>query len=53
MALADYTRELEELLYCLEKYEIKLPPVVLAYQYLNNANLKEVQGTILRSTSSD
>ena len=34
MPLADYTTEFEELLSCLEKYEIKLPPVVLAYQYL-------------------
>ena len=29
MYLADYIIEFEELLYCLEKYEIKLPPVVL------------------------
>ena len=53
MSLPDYTMELEELLCCLEKYEIKLPPVVLVYQYLNNANLKEVQGIIFRSTISD
>ena len=53
MSLPDYTIELEELLCCLEKYEIKLPPVVLVYQYLNNANLKEVQGIIFRSTISD
>ena len=31
MFLADYTIEFEERLYCLEKYEIKLPPVVVAY----------------------
>ena len=32
MSLADYTIEFEELLYRLEKYEIKLPPVVLEYR---------------------
>ena len=42
-----------ELLYCLEKYEIKLPPVVLAYRYLNSANLTEAQSTIVRATISD
>ena len=52
MSLADYTIEFEELLYCLEKYEIKLPPVALAYQYLNSANLTEVQITIVRTTIS-
>ena len=53
MPLAEYTIEFEELLYCLQKYEIKLPPVVVAYQYLNGANLKEVQYTIVRNTISD
>ena len=53
MSLGDCTIEFEELLYCLEKYEIKLPPVVLAYQYLNSANLTEVQSTIVRTTISD
>ena len=53
MPLAEYTIEFEELLYCLPKYEIKLPPVVVAYQYLNGANLKEVQYTIVRNTISD
>ena len=53
MSLADYTIDSEELLYSLEKYEIKLPPVVLAYQYLNSANLTEVQSTIVRTTISD
>ena len=53
MSLADYTIESEELLYSLEKYEIKLPPVVLAYQYLNSANLTEVQSTTVRTTISD
>ena len=53
MSLADYTIEFEELLYCLEKYEIKLPPVVVAYWYLSSANLTEVQGTIGRTTISD
>ena len=50
MPLADYTIEFEELLYCLETYEIKLPPVVLGYRYLNSANLREVQSTIVRTT---
>ena len=36
-----------------KKYEKKLPPVVLAYQYLNSANLIEVQNTNNRSTISD
>ena len=53
MPLAEYTIEFEELLYCLQKYEIKLPPAVVAYQYLNGANLKEVQYTIVRNTISD
>ena len=53
MSLAEYTTEFEELFYCLEKYEINLPPVVLAYRYLNSANLKEVQSTIVRTTISD
>ena len=53
MSLADYTIEFEELLYCLEKYEINLPPVVLVYRYLNSANLTEVQSTIVRITISD
>ena len=53
MSLADYTIEFEELLYCLEKYEINLPPVVLVYRYLNSANLTEVQSTIVRTTISD
>ena len=53
MSLADYTIEFEELLYCLKEYEIKLPPVVLPYQYLNSANLTEVQSTIVRTTISD
>ena len=43
MSLADYTIEFEEILYCLEKYEIKL----------NSANLREVQSTIVRTTISD
>ena len=34
MSLADNTMAFEELLYCLEKYEIKIPPVVVAYRYL-------------------
>ena len=34
MSLADNTIAFEELLYCLEKYEIKIPPVVVAYRYL-------------------
>ena len=34
MSLADNTMAFEELLYCLEKYEIKIPPVVVAYGYL-------------------
>ena len=46
MYLDHYTIELEE------KYEIKLPPVILAYQYLNSANFK-VQSTIVRTTISD
>ena len=50
MSLADYTIEFEELLYCLETYEIKLSPVVLGYRYLNSANLREVQSTIVRTT---
>ena len=29
MPLAEYTIEFEELIYCLQKYEIKLPPVVV------------------------
>ena len=53
MSSADYTIEFEELFYCLEKYKIKLPPVVLAYQYLNSANLAEVQSTIGRTIISD
>ena len=53
ITLADYTIEFEELLYCLEKCEIKLSPVVVAYQYLNSANLSEVQSTIVRTTISD
>ena len=36
-----------------KKYEKKLPPVVLAYQYLNSANLTEVQNTKIRTTISD
>ena len=50
MSLANYTIEFEELIYCLEKYEINLPPVVLAYRYLNSANLTEVQSAIVRTT---
>ena len=50
MSLADYTIEFEELLYCLEKYEIKLLPVVLAYRYLNSANFTEVQSSLLGPT---
>ena len=53
MSLADCTIEFEELLYCLEKYEIKLPPVALTYRYLNSANLTEVQRTTVRTTISD
>ena len=53
VSLADYTKEFEELLYCLEKYEIKIPLVVLAYRYFNSANLTEVQSTIVRTTISD
>ena len=53
MSSADYTIEFEELFYCLEKYKIKLPPVVLAYQYLNSANLAKVQSTTVRTTLSD
>ena len=53
MSLAGYTIEFEELLYCLEKCEIKLPPVVVAYRHLNSANLTEVQSTIVRTTISD
>ena len=53
MSLADYTIEFEELIYCLKKHEIKLPPVILAYRYLNSANLTEVQSTIVRTTISD
>ena len=53
MPLADYTIEFDELLYCIEKYEIKLHPVVVAYQYLNSANLTEVQSPIVRITISD
>ena len=34
MSLADNTMAFGELLYCLEKYEIKIPPVVVAYRYL-------------------
>ena len=50
MSLADYTIEFEELLYCLEKYEIKLLSVVLAYRYLNSANFTEVQSSLLGPT---
>ena len=50
MSLEDYTIEFAELVYCLEKYEIKLPQVVLAYHYLNSANLTETQSTIVKST---
>ena len=53
MSLADYTIEFEELLYCLEKYEMKLSPVIVAYRYLNSADLTEVQSTIVRTTISD
>ena len=53
MSLYVYTIEFELLLYYLEKYEIKLPPVVLAYSYLNSANLTEIQSTIVRTTISD
>ena len=53
MSLGDYTIEFEEFLYCLQKYEIKLPPAVLAYRYLNSANLTEVQSAIVRTTISD
>ena len=35
MSLADNTMEFEELLYCLEKYEIKIPPVGVAYRNLS------------------
>ena len=53
MPLADYTIEFEKLLYCLEKYETKLPPIVVAYQYLNSANLTEAQSTNVRTAISD
>ena len=53
MSSTDYTTEFEELFYCLENYKIKLPPVVLAYRYLNSANLTEVQSTIVRTAISD
>ena len=53
MSSADYTIKFEELLYCLEKYEIKRPPAVVAYRHLNSANLTEVQSTIVRTTISD
>ena len=53
MSLADYTIEFEELLYCLEKYEMKLSPVIVAYRYLNSADLTKVQSTIVRTTISD
>ena len=53
MSLADYTIEFEKLLSCLEKYETKLPPIVVAYQYLNSANLKEAQSTNIRTAISD
>ena len=35
MSFADNTMEFEELRYYLEKYEIKLPSVVVAYRYLS------------------
>ena len=50
MSLADYTIEFEELLYCLERYEIKLLSVVLAYRYLNSANFTEVLSSLLGPT---
>ena len=53
MSLADYAIEFKEVFYCLEKYKIKLPPAVPAYQYLNSANLTKVQSTIVRTTISD
>ena len=53
MPLADYTIEFEGLVSCLEKHEIKLPPVILAYRYLNSGSLAEVQSTIVRTTISD
>ena len=43
MSSADYTINLE----------INLPPVVLAYQYLESANLTEVQSTFVRTIISD
>ena len=53
MSLGDYTKEFEELLSGLERYEIKIPLAVLAYRYFNSANLTEVQRTIVRTTISD
>ena len=53
MSLADYRIEFEELLYFLEKYEIKLPPVIVAHRYLNSANLTEIQSTIVATIISD
>ena len=53
MSLADYRIEFEELLYFLEKYEIKLPPVIVAHRYLNSANLIEIQSTIVATIISD
>ena len=53
MSFADYTIGFEEFLYHLEKYEIKLPPVELAYRYLNSVKFIEVQNIIVSTTISD
>ena len=50
---SDYTIGFEEFLYHLEKYEIKLPPVELAYRYLNSVKFIEVQNIIVSTTISD
>ena len=53
MSMADYVAEFERLYNKAKLYEMVLPEGILAYKFLNNANLSDTHDKLIRATMTD
>ena len=53
MSMADYVAEFERLYNKSKVYEMVLPEGILAYKFLNNANLSDTHDKLIRATMTD
>ena len=53
MSMADYVAEFERLYNKAKVYEMVLPEGILAYKFLNNANLSDTHDKLIRATMTD